>query len=117
MWEHVWPHNSASQLKPQLFALPPTNVQFLYHSDANFPHPGLVLAIKNLKKMCAVNRSPWGSVPLYRRREARRTKQREQEAGAVTGEVQSFIPEEQVEPLNLKRFRDKKVRCNWGPGS
>ena len=99
----MWPHNSASQLKPQLFALPPTNAQFLYHSDASFPHPGLVLAIKNLEKMCAVNRSPWGSVPLPRRREAR-TKQREQEAGAVTGQVQSFIPEEQVEPLNLKRF-------------
>lgn len=45
----------------------------LYHSDANFPHPGLVLAIKNLLKMRAVNRSPWGSVPWSRRREARRT--------------------------------------------
>lgn len=34
----------------------------------------------------------------------------------VIGEVQSFIPGEWVEPLNSKRFRDQKIKCNWSLG-
>lgn len=48
--EHTGPTAQPSQLEPgQLFS--PTSVQPCHHREAGFPHPGLVLAIKHLKRV------------------------------------------------------------------
>lgn len=53
---------------------------------------------------------------LPRRTEQGRRLTQENRSGELGDEGQPFIPGKQVEFLNLKRFRDPMIKCNWSLG-